>query len=123
MKATGDFLKKYPNSPARSQAASYLTGQILQVKDDAQIVQNGVTYLTIFTEAGERDLILPSLIYSYGAVNRDKEAFAAAEDYLSRHPDDVTTRLRLAIQAPTCCAPALRILRLPRAVTRCRPSR
>lgn len=98
IKATNDFLKKYPKSPARVQAAGYLAGQITQVKDDAQIVQNGETYLTIFTEPAETDPILPSLIYSYVAVNRHRDAFAAAEKYLSRHPEDVTIRLKLAVE-------------------------
>jgi tetratricopeptide (TPR) repeat protein len=98
IKATSDFLKKYPKSPVRSQAAGYLAGQITQSKDDAAIVQSGEAYLTIFTEDAETDLIWPNLIFSYGATGRDKEAFAAAEKYLARHPEDVSTRLRLAIQ-------------------------
>jgi hypothetical protein len=98
VKATDDFVKKYPQSPARNQAASYLAGQITQTKDDGQIVQHGEAYLKIFTEPAETDLILPSLIFSYGTVNRDKDAFAVAEKYLARHPEDVSTRLRLAVQ-------------------------
>lgn len=98
IKATTDFIKKYPNSPARSQAADYLAAQILQVKDDAQIIQNGETYLTIFTEPAEADPILPGLIYSYVAAKRSKDAYAAGEKYLSRHPEDVTIRVKLSIE-------------------------
>ncbi len=98
IKATTDFLKKYPKSPARSQAANYLAVQITQVKDDAQIVQNGETYLTIFTEPAEADLVLPSLVYSYSAVKRNTDAFAAAEKYFSRHPEDVVIRLKLSTE-------------------------
>ncbi len=98
IKSTSDFIKKYPKSPARGQAANYLAAQITQVKDDTQIVQNGETYLTIFTEPAEADPILPSLIYSYVAVSRSKDAFAAAEKYLSRHPEDVTIRLKLSTE-------------------------
>lgn len=98
IKATTDFVKKYPKSPARNQAANYLAAQITQVKDDAQIVQNGETFLTIFTEPADADPILPSLVYSYIAVNRSKDGFAAAEKYLSRHPEDVTLRLKLSTE-------------------------
>lgn len=98
VKATSEFLKKYPNSPARGQAAEYLAAQILQVKDDAQIIQNGETYLTIFTEPAESDPIVPGLIYSYVAAKRGKDAYAAAEKYLARHPEDVAVRLKLAIE-------------------------
>jgi tetratricopeptide (TPR) repeat protein len=97
IKATDEFLKKYPKSPVRDQAAGYLAGQIMQLKDDAQVVQNGETYLTMFTEPAEADLILPSLIYSYSAVKRHPEAFAAAEKYFSRHPENVSLRLKMAI--------------------------
>jgi len=96
VKATGDFVKKYPQSPARNQAANYLAAQITQTKDDAQIIQNGETYLTIFTEPAEVDLILPSLVYSYSATQRNKDAFAVAEKYFSRHAEDVSLRLKLA---------------------------
>ena len=98
IKATGDFIKKYPKSPARGQAADYLAAQIMLVKDDSQIIQNGEIYLTIFTEPAEADPMLPGLIYSYVAVKRTKDAYAAAEKYLSRHAEDVTVRLKLAIE-------------------------
>jgi hypothetical protein len=97
VKATSDFLKKYPKSPARTQAAEYLAAQITQTKDDAQIIQNGETYLTMFTEPAEADLILPSLIYAYSAAKREKDAFATADKYFTRHPEDVSLRLKLAI--------------------------
>ncbi len=98
MTATEEFIKKYPQSPARNQAAGYLAGQIMQTKDDTQIVQNGETYLTIFTEPAEADIILPSLIYSYISLKRHKDAFSNAEKYLARHPEDAAVRLQLAIE-------------------------
>ncbi len=98
IKATNEFLKKYPKSSARNQAANYLAAEIMQVKDDTQIIQNGEIFLTIFTEPAEADLILPNLIYSYVAVKRTKDAFTAAEKYLSRHPEDVAVRFQLAIE-------------------------
>ncbi len=98
IKATDEFVKKYPQSPVRNQAAGYLAGQITQLNDDSQIVQNSETYLTIFTEPAEADLILPSLIYSYTATKRHKDAYTTAEKYLSRNPGDVAVRLQLATE-------------------------
>lgn len=95
---TKEFITKYPQSPARNQAANYLAAQIVQSKDDTQIAQNGETYLTIFTEPAEADIILPDMIYSYVALKRHKEAFIAAETYLARHPDDAAIRLHMAIE-------------------------
>lgn len=93
-----EFIKKYPQSPARGQVAGYLAGQIAQTKDDNQIIKYGETYLTLFAEPAEVDLILPSLVYSYVALKRQKDAFAVAEKYLSRHPEDVAIRLQMAIE-------------------------
>ncbi len=98
IKATTEYSKKYPKSPARNQAANYLASEIMRVKDDTQIIQNGETFLTIFSEPTEADLILPGLVYSYVAVKRTKEAFTAAEKYLARHPEDVAVRFQLAIE-------------------------
>lgn len=98
VKLVSEFIKKYPQSPARRQAAEYIVGQITQTRNDSQIAASGETYLTIFTDPAEADIILPSLIYSYVALKRHKDAFAAAEKYLARHPEDVDVRLQLAIE-------------------------
>ncbi len=98
IKATDEFIKKYPQSPARNQAAGYLANQILQLKDDAQVIQNSETYLTIFTEPAEADIILPVMVSSYVALKRYKEAYSTADKYLARHPEDVSVRLQLAIE-------------------------
>ena len=98
IKTTDEFIKKYPQSPARRQAADYIAEQILQTKDDSQIIQNSRTYLTIFTDPAEADIIMPSVISSYVALKQYKDAFAAADKYLARHPEDVFARLQLAIE-------------------------
>ena len=41
---------------------------------------------------------MPALIYSYVQVKRPKDAFDAGQKYLARHPEDVSTRLTLAIE-------------------------
>lgn len=98
MQLIADFNKKYPQSPARKQVVGYAASQISQLKDDSQIVQKSETYLTVFTQPEDADLVLPNMVYSYLQLKRPKEAFDAGQKYLARHPEDVTTRLRLTIE-------------------------
>ncbi|MGI9055608.1 MAG: hypothetical protein ACR2F2_07375 [Pyrinomonadaceae bacterium] len=92
------FVKEFPQSPARRRIVEYAADQVLQLKDDAQIVQKSENYLKIFTPEAEADLVLPALIYSYVQVKRPKDAFDTAQKYLARHPEDVSTRLTLALE-------------------------
>lgn len=98
MQLIADFIKKYPQSPARKQVVGYAAAQISQLKDDAQIVQKSETYLTVFTQPEDADFVLPNMVYSYLQLKKTKEAFDAGQKYLARHPEDVTTRLRLTIE-------------------------
>ncbi len=98
MQMTSAFMKEFPQSPARQQVVDYAAAQITQLTDDSQVIQQGNTYLTIFTQPEDADLILPSMVYSYIQLKRLKEAFDAGQKYLARHPEDVTTRLRLAVE-------------------------
>lgn len=98
MQLIAEFNKKYPQSPARKQVVGYAASQIAQLKDDSQIVQKSENYLTIFTQPEDADLILPNMVYSYIQLKKSKEAFDAGQKYLARHPEDVTTRLRLTIE-------------------------
>lgn len=98
LKLVADFMKEFPQSPARKQVVNYAAGQVTDLKDDAQIIQHGNTYLTIFTQPEDADLVLPNMIYSYVQLKRFKDAFNTAQTYLSRHPEDVSTRLTLSIE-------------------------
>lgn len=98
MQLIAEFIKEFPQSPARGQVVNHAATQISQLNDNAQIVQQSETYLKIFTPEAEADIILPGLIYSYVQLKRMKDAFDTAQKYLSRHPEDVSTRLTLAIE-------------------------
>lgn len=93
-----DFNKKYPQSPARSQVVRYAAAEITNLKDDSQLIQKSENYLTIFSQPEEVDLVLPYMVYSYIQLKKSKEAFETGQKYLARHPEDVTTRLRLTIE-------------------------
>ena len=77
MQMTSAFMKEFPQSPARQQVVDYAAAQITQLTDDSQVIQQGNTYLTIFTQPEDADLILPSMVYSYIQLKRLKEAFDA----------------------------------------------
>lgn len=98
LKLIAEFMKEFPQSPARKQVVNYAAGQVTDLKDDSQLIQNGKTYLTIFTQPEDADLVLPNMIYSYVQLKRFKEAFDTAQTYLSRHPEDVSTRVTLVIE-------------------------
>ena len=98
MQLISAFMKEFPQSPARQQVIDHAAAQVMQLTDDAQTIQQGNSYLTIFTKPEEEDLILPNMIYSYIQLKRPKDAFDAAQKYLARHPEDVSTRLTLSIE-------------------------
>jgi tetratricopeptide (TPR) repeat protein len=98
IKTAGDFVNKYPKSALRPRLADFIAGQILQTNDSQQIAARAETYFAIFNETSESDLILPNLINAYVNLKRHKEAFAAAEKYLARNPEDVSIRLQLAVE-------------------------
>jgi tetratricopeptide (TPR) repeat protein len=98
MQLISAFMKEFPQSPARKQVVDYAAAQITQLTDDSQVIQQGNTYLAIFAQPEDADLILPSMVYSFIQLKRPKEAFDTGQKYLARHPEDVTTRLRLAVE-------------------------
>lgn len=97
MQLIAEFTKKYPQSPARGQMVGYAAAQITDLKDDSQLIQKSETYLTIFTQPGDADLISPYMVTSYIQLKKSKEAFETGQKYLARNSDDVITRLRLAL--------------------------
>ena len=98
MQLIAAFIKEFPQSPARSQIVNYAASQISQLKDDAQIIQKSETYLTIFNQPEDADLVYPNMIYSYIQLKRAKDAFDTAQKYFPRHSDDVRSRLVLAVE-------------------------
>ncbi len=98
MKLIADFIKEFPQSPARKQVVEHAAQQVTQLTDDSQVIQHGNAYLAIFPQPEDADLVLPNMIFSYVQLKRLKDAFDAAQTYLARHPEDVRTRLTLVIE-------------------------
>lgn len=98
MQLVADFNKKYPQSPARGQVVRFAAAEITSLKDDAQLIQRSENYLTVFTQPEDADLVLPYMVDSYLRLKKSKEAFDTGQKHLARQPQDVLTRLRLALE-------------------------
>lgn len=92
------YIKEFPQSPARQRIVEFAAREVLESKDNNQIILQGEKYLKIFPADAEADIVLPGLIFSYVQVKRTNDAFDTAQKYLARHPEDVYTRLTLAVE-------------------------
>ena len=95
IQAAAEFIKKYPKSALRPQVASYVAGEISRTEDAQLKASLAETYLSLFTEAGEPELVQSSLIIAYLAAERAADAFRAAPAWLAKNPDDVDVLRRL----------------------------
>ncbi len=98
LKASTDFVKKFPKSAARPQVVNYLAAEVFSTKDDTQSIANAQQFFLLFNEPGEMDVIIPNLIFSYINQKQFGEAFSIGETFISRNEDDVAIRLQLAIE-------------------------
>jgi hypothetical protein len=96
LQAASEFVKKYPKSTKRFEAAGYVASEIAKADAAAQVslAQN---FLTIFTEAKEAALIQSLLIDAYIKTNKVDEAFKAGAAYLEKSPEDVAVLTQLAL--------------------------
>ncbi|MGH9940757.1 MAG: hypothetical protein ACRD9R_00170 [Pyrinomonadaceae bacterium] len=97
LKAAGEFLRKYPKSTLREQVALLVAQKIEATPDKAQQITHAESFMAVFTEPAEADIIRPFIIDAYTAADRHADAFRVAADYLSRHPDDVNMQTNMAL--------------------------
>lgn len=89
--AAGEFIKKYPKSPLRPRAVSYIAQEVSKIQDGAQQITQLENMLTVFKESSDGDVINPILIDAYIKGKRFEDAFRVADTTLNRHPDDIVT--------------------------------
>jgi hypothetical protein len=94
MTAAGEFIKKYPKSIKRLDAAKYISNEISKAEPAARITlaQN---FLNIFTDTQEAGLITPILVDAYLTANKPDEAFKTGAAYLEKNPDDAAVLAQL----------------------------
>ena len=97
MKAAGDFVKKYPKSKVRGEVANRVAAKIAETPDAAQKITMCETYLTVFKEPAEADIINPILLEAYLKSEKFDEAFRLAASWLERNQNDVATLTEMAL--------------------------
>lgn len=96
LQAASDFVKKYPQSPARARLADYLAGQVNAATDTAQKISLGESYVAIFNAPGEAARVDEMLVDAYLKSQRLDDAFRVGALALAANPDDVVTLTSLA---------------------------
>jgi hypothetical protein len=91
------FVKKSPKSPARQQLVAYIVDQIVGVSDPNQKLTLAQKFQTVFTEAGEANVIKSVEIDAYISLNKFDEAFAAGAAVLAKNPEDLQVLINLTI--------------------------
>ena len=99
--AATDFVKKYPKSTLRPKIADHVAGHLSNVQDSAQKLKLAETYLTVFSEPGEAELVTPYLVEGYLTANRLDDAFRIGGPWLEKNPNEVDVLRRLAILGAT----------------------
>lgn len=77
--AAGEFLKKFPQSPARAEAANVVADKIAAVQDPARRVALAEGFLKTFNAPAEANLINSTLALAYAGANRLDDAFRVAD--------------------------------------------
>ncbi len=95
LKNATDFVKKYPKSSLRMEVARGLANKIGEVTEVTQKVSLAQTYLGIFTNAAEQEMIMPILLEALGQAKRPDEAFAKGSEFIAKNPDSLLSLIQL----------------------------
>jgi hypothetical protein len=95
--AATEFIKKYPKSTIRAKIADHIAGQISGTQDAAQKITLAESYVAVFNEAGEAELVTPILVEGYMTANRLDDAFRVAGPWLEKNPNEVEAFRRLSL--------------------------
>lgn len=95
--AAGEFIKKYPKSPLRSQVATYVAGEIGKVADAGQKLKLAEDFQSVFKEDADLEAIQLIKLDTLLASKRVDDAFSHAASLLAKHPDNVAVLSQLAI--------------------------
>src|SRR5258705_2702945 len=90
-----EFVKKFPNSKARTEVAGLVASEIAKTKNATEATTLAEKAGTIFTTASEREIINPVLLDAYVAANQVDDAFKLAGQMLGANPDDLHVLLQM----------------------------
>ena len=97
LKAAGDFLKKYPKSRVRGEVANRVVAKIGETQDHAQKITLCESFLTVFKEPADADIINPILVDAYLKSDKVNDAFRVAGPWLERNQTDVSALTEMAL--------------------------
>ncbi len=95
--AAGTFLQNHPKSSLRPQVAAVVAEKIGSLTDPAQQIAQAESYLKLFNEPGDADLVNHYLLSAYTSARRLDEAFALAATALDKSPDPVAVMINLPL--------------------------
>jgi tetratricopeptide (TPR) repeat protein len=99
LQAAAGFVKKYPQSALRKQVADALAQAIADETDPQTKVSLAQTFMDIFNQPEEAQLVNASLLSGYINTGQTPEAIKLGTDWLAKHPDDIGIMQNLAILA------------------------
>jgi hypothetical protein len=99
LQAAAAFVKKYPQSALRRQVAEGLAQEIANEADSQVKVSLATTFIDIFNQPEEAQLVNASLLSGYINTGQTPEAIKLGTEWLAKHPDDIGIMQNLAILA------------------------
>ena len=99
LQAAAGFVKKYPQSALRRQVAEGLALEIANEADAQVKVSLAQTFIDIFNQPEEAQLVNLSLLSGYINTGQTAEAIKLGTEWLAKHPDDIGIMQNLAILA------------------------
>jgi hypothetical protein len=99
IQAGADFVKKFPKSPLRPQAAKAVADEIAKTSDEQLKISLAETYLDFFSDPSEAALVNDALLNAYINAGSTDKAFKMGGARLAKNPDDVDLLRSLAVIA------------------------
>ena len=99
LSAAADFVKKYPQSSLRRQIAESIAQVIAQTSDHQAKATLAQTFLGIFNQPEEAQLVTLALLTSYMNTGQTQDAMRLGAEWLVKNPDDIAVLQNLTILA------------------------
>jgi hypothetical protein len=99
LQAASEFVRKYPKSPLRPQAARAVADEVAAAQDDQLKISLAETYLSFFNEPSEAALVNDALLNAYINSGKTDDAFKMGSARLAKNPEDIDLLRSLSVIA------------------------
>ena len=93
--AAEDFVAKFPKSGERLRIAELIANEILRIKDGTVALALVERARAVFASEQEREILKPVTLEAFVLGDRANDAFALAEEMLTKNPDDLHVLVRM----------------------------